>query len=315
MERPASQAQALDLLGEFWLKRGDPDKAKTFFEQSLVIAERIRVPQLTLASRRGLALVANRMNHPEEEWLHLKPALEEIESVRGRIPTPDLRAHFVEQNAAAYEEAIDALSRMGRDREALLVAERARARAFLDLLAESKSNLRKGLTSEQERERQRLESKVSQALEALSKDNSEKNRLAASESEAKLAAWHESVRVTNPEYASMRYPQLYTPEQAQRLARERGFAILEFALGERQSQLWVITGSAIRVIRRRRECRLNPPWELIAPSWRARLLRTSQPFRDSSMECCWERRNRCSWARARFSSYRMASFTICRLRL
>jgi CHAT domain-containing protein len=249
MERPASEAQALDLLGEFWLKRSDAEKAKTFFEQSLAIAERIRVPPLTLAARRGLALVANRNNRPEEEWLHLKPALEEIESVRGRIPTPDLRAHFVEQNAAAYEEAIDALSRMGRDREALLVAERARARAFLDLLTEAKSNLRKGLTSEQERERHRLESKVSQALAALAKDDSERNRLAASETEAKLAAWDESVRVTNPEYASVRYPQPYSPEQAQRLARERGLTILEFALGERRSHLWVISGSAIRMIR------------------------------------------------------------------
>src|SRR5215470_1076648 len=47
----------------------------------------------------------------------------------------------------------------------------------------------------------------------------------------------------------MRYPQPYTPEQAQRLARDRGIAILEFALGERRSHLWVITGSAIRMIR------------------------------------------------------------------
>jgi CHAT domain-containing protein len=125
----------------------------------------------------------------------------------------------------------------------------ARARAFLDLLAEAKSNLRKGLPPEQEREKQQFESRVSQALAALAKDDSDKNRRTASETEAKLAAWHESVRVTNPEYASMHYPQPYTPEQAQRLARERGLAILEFALGERQSHLWVITGSAIRMIR------------------------------------------------------------------
>jgi len=249
MGRPASEAQALDLLGEFWLKRSDLGKAKSFFEQSLAIAERIRVPQIMLAAQRGLARVASRMNHPQEAWLHLKPALEVIESVRGRIPTPDLRGHFVEQNAAAYEEAIDALSRMGRDCEALLVAERARGRALLDLLTESKLNLRKGLTSEQERERQGLESKVSQALAALAKDDSEKNQLAAAEAEGKLAAWQEAVRVTNPEYASVRYPQPYTPEQAQRLARERGLAILQFALGERRSHLWVITGSAVRMIR------------------------------------------------------------------
>ena len=248
MRRPASEAQALDLLGEFWLKRSDLTKAKPFFEQSLTIAERIRVPQLTLSARLGLARVASRTNHPEEAWLHLKPALDAIESVRARIPTPDLRAHFVTQNAAAYEEAIDALSALRRDRDALLVAERARARAFLDQLTESKANLRKGLTPEQERERQALESKVSQSLAALAKEDSAKHQETAEEAEGALAAWHESARITNPEYASIRYPQPYTPEQAQRLARENGLAILQFALGDRRSHLWVITGSAIRMI-------------------------------------------------------------------
>lgn len=271
MGRPLSEAQALGLLGEFWLKRNDFEKAKTFFQQSLAIAERVRVPQLTLAAQLGLARVASRMNHPEEAWLHLKPALDEIESVRGKIPTPDLRAHFVEQNAAAYEEAIDALSRLGRDREALLVAERARARALLDLLAESKADLRKGLTSEQQRERQGLESKVSEALAALARDDSKQNQLAAAEAEGKLAEWQEAVRVTNPEYASVRYPQPYTPERAQRLARERELAILEFALGDRQSHLWVITGSAVHRIR-------LPPRGQIESSvgaYRARLARPS----------------------------------------
>jgi tetratricopeptide (TPR) repeat protein len=231
MGRPASEAQALDLLGEFWLKRNDLGNAKTHFEQGLEIAERIRVPQLTLAARRGLARVASRMNRPEETWLHLKPALEAIESVRGTIPTPDLRAHFVAQNAAAYEEAIDALSRLGREREALLMAERARGRALLDLLAESKSNLRKGLTAEQERERHALELKVSQALAALARDDSEKNRLAAAETEAKLAAWHESARITNPDYASVSYPQPYTPGAGATAGAEAGTRNLPVCAG------------------------------------------------------------------------------------
>ena len=248
MGRAASEAQALDLLGEYWLRRNGLAKARSLFEQGLAIAERIRGPQLILSARRGSARVASRMNNPEEAWIQLKAALEEMESVRARIPTPDLRAHFVEQNAPAYEEAIDALSSMGRDREALLVAERARARAFLDLLTESKANIRKGLTTEQESERLGLEARVSQALRALENEDSERNRLATEEAEAKLVSWHESLRLKNTEYASLRYPQPYTPEQTQRLARERGLVILEFALGERRSLLWVITGSRIRMI-------------------------------------------------------------------
>jgi CHAT domain-containing protein len=116
-----------------------------------------------------------------------------------------------------------------------------------------------------------LESKVSAALAALAKEDSEKNRLVAAETEGKLAAWHELVRVTNPEYASVRYPQPYTPEQAQRLARERGMAILEFALGERRSHLWVITGSSVRMMRLPPRAQI----ESAVGAFRARLARPS----------------------------------------
>jgi tetratricopeptide (TPR) repeat protein len=168
MGRPAAEAQALDLLGEFWLRRASFSKAKAYFEQSLAIAERIHLAEVTLAARRGLATLLIRTNHPEEAWRLLQPAIERMDALRGRIPTPDLRAHFVERNASAYEEAIEALSgidqrqpKRGYDREALSVAERAKARVFLDLLSESKAKIRKGLSADQQRERQGLESQVS----------------------------------------------------------------------------------------------------------------------------------------------------------
>lgn len=278
MGRPAAEAQALDLLGEFWLRRAGFGKAQAYFERSLAIAERIHLAEVSLAARRGLARVSIRTNHSEEAWRQLQPALDRMDALRGRIPTPDLRAHFVERNASAYEEAIDALSglderepRRGYDREALSVAERAKARTFLDLLGELKANIRKGLSAEEQREKQGLESKVSQALVALGKEDSERNRRAAAESEGKLAAWEESLRLTNPEYAAVRFPRPYSPEQARRLAGERGLTILEFVLGEQRSHLWVITGSAIRMIRLAPRARI----EAAVGAYRAKLARPS----------------------------------------
>src|SRR2546430_12785881 len=41
---------------------------------------------------------------------HLQPAIETIESLRARIPTPELRSSFVQQNSRAYEAIVDVLS-------------------------------------------------------------------------------------------------------------------------------------------------------------------------------------------------------------
>lgn len=278
MGRPAAEAQALHLLGDFWLRRAGFDKAKAYFEQSLAISDRIQLAEVSLAVRQGLARVSIATNRPEEAWRQLQPALERMDALRGRIPTPDLRTHFVERNASAYEDAIDALSELhqrqpmrGYDREALAVAERAKARTFLDLLNESKANIRKGLSVEQQRERQGLEWRVSQTLSALGTEDSERNRRAAEEAESKLAEWEESVRLTNPDYSALRFPRPYSPEQARRLAGDRGVAILEFVLGERRSHLWVITGSAVRMVRLPPRARI----EAAVNAYRATLARPS----------------------------------------
>jgi hypothetical protein len=73
--------------------------------------------------------------------------------------------------------------------------------------------------------------KVSQALAALARDDSEKNRLAAAETEAKLAAWHESARITNPDYASVSYPQPYTPGAGATAGAEAGTRNLPVCAG------------------------------------------------------------------------------------
>ena len=66
----------------------------------------------------------------------LRESLGIIESMRARVvPSADVRADFLEGKQGVYAEAVELLVEVGRADEALEIAERARARAFLDMLS------------------------------------------------------------------------------------------------------------------------------------------------------------------------------------
>src|SRR5438128_2838030 len=123
-----------------------------------------------------MAEVARRKGRLLQSLEHLKSAIEVIEDVRSRIPTPELRAGFVRESSRVYEDAIEILWRLhareptkSYDREALTYAEKGRSRAFLDLLAESRTQIMRGLTSDQARQQSTLNMELSRAA-LLEKD-------------------------------------------------------------------------------------------------------------------------------------------------
>ena len=68
--------------------------------------------------------------------MHLRASLAIIESMRERVvPSADVRAGFLEGKQGVYAETVELLVELGRADEALEIAERARTRAFLDMLS------------------------------------------------------------------------------------------------------------------------------------------------------------------------------------
>jgi hypothetical protein len=101
-----------------------------------------------------------------------------IESLRARIANPDLRASYLASNGDPYELCIDLLMQMheqrpsgGFDALALEVSERARARSLLEILSESRADVRLGvdpaLIARKRRVQQQINSREQDRLRLL----------------------------------------------------------------------------------------------------------------------------------------------------
>jgi CHAT domain-containing protein len=240
------EADLRERMGRHFLRTGDLESAARVFESGLAIAERASMLKQVQRAREGLAEVARRRNRPEQAVAWLKQAVEALESVRMGAPGPELRAGLMRKNWAVYEELIDLLGELhrrrpgaGYDREALTFSERGRARVLLDLLEESRAGLRLGLTAEQAARQRSLERQMTAALDRLSKENTAGARAAVEQAERALQEWATELRVTNPRYHGLKYPEPLDAEGVRRLAGERGLTIVEYSLGRRSSRVWV----------------------------------------------------------------------------
>ncbi len=249
------EAEALAAAGECHLRAGDVARAEGSFSRGLELAGQIGLTPAALAARRGLAETARRRGDLHGALARLRAAMEALEAMRSRLPAPDLRAGFLQENWRVYEDAVHVLSllherepREGHDREAFQVAERGRARSLLDTLAESKARITKGLTAEQRARQTALQAALSKASTALLKEGSAANRRALEVAEKALSDWVLELRRSSPAYLELQYPEPYDAARAQREAARRGAAILAYALGERRSQAWLVTANGFEMV-------------------------------------------------------------------
>jgi CHAT domain-containing protein/tetratricopeptide (TPR) repeat protein len=244
-----TQAEALVELGWCGLDTHRLQIAETRFTEAFELAERTGSPEFVIGARSGLAEVYIRRRQWDQAFKSLSDAIDVIESLRARVPAPDLRATFVQDKAKAYENITYVLSLLHEqhpnhdyDRQAFLFSERGRARSFLDLLVESRAHVTKGLTPPQIKEQASLNRELARALSSLATDKTAKNEQGARDAEEKLARWSLDLRQGSSQYQQLQYPQpSQIPNVNTTLARESA-VLLQYQLGERRSLLWVLDG-------------------------------------------------------------------------
>jgi hypothetical protein len=80
------------------------------------------------------------LGRDDEALEHYQRSIQGIQRLRGfALNTEGGRAGALERSRATYAEAADLLFDLHRSEEAMAVAERGRARAFLDILAVSRT--------------------------------------------------------------------------------------------------------------------------------------------------------------------------------
>jgi len=118
----------------------EPEMARAHLERALAQAEKLALPQLRYRAHARLGRLYRLQERTDEALYHLTQAIEEIERLRATLPQETLRTAFLRDKLAPYEDLIQLHLAPGDEdglRQAFGVAERARSRALLDLLAGS----------------------------------------------------------------------------------------------------------------------------------------------------------------------------------
>ncbi len=255
-----SIAGALQALGNLSNLGGEKEKALDYLNQALNLYRGMGVRQSEAQTLYILARTNYSMGDLDAARAQIEAALEIKESIRSSVSRQDLRASFFGYAQNDFEIYIDLLMSLhrrkpsaGYDELALRASERARARGLLEQLAEINLDLGEGIDPQlRESARtlhQQLNAKAAARARAFSDLDPEGSATDFDREIAELTSRYRDVeakiRDSNPRYAALTRPEPLTVVEIQRKLLDRETILLEFALGEERSWLWVVTPQAI----------------------------------------------------------------------
>ncbi len=261
---PMAETRALLGRGEAHFALGDADSALADFRGALARSRGAGARLLKIDSLRQMAVVERDRGELTAALATAERALELAESQRTAIAGNDLRTSYFASLSSVYELSIDVLVDLasgagdgGRDLvgQAFEIAERARARGFLDQLREVRLELRQGVVPElaarekrlllelddkvQRQRRQREKGAAKAGIAALEADIDRQLR--------ELADLRAEIRAVSPAYASLNQPVEVELAQVQERDLDADTVLLEYLLGSRRSFLWCVTPTTATV--------------------------------------------------------------------
>ena len=218
----------------------------------------MNVPELYWQAKYGQAMVLEKQSKPEKALDHYKSAINKIEAVQRLLPVEKYKSGFFENHITIYQDAIALLSSMQKqypaenyDTLAFNYAERAKARAILENLVESRADVSHGIDDGLKQQEQQILKNIAEEQKMLYNATiSDKKRKSI---QSNLKAYEDSlekvsreIKMKNTKYSHLFYPKSYTVNKLQRDILNPHEYILEFSLGNKQSHLWLISKDEFR---------------------------------------------------------------------
>lgn len=274
LERALKEAQAIGariIEGRIWndlglvrFNSGNSQGAREAYQHGLALGRETNMPEVVWRANAGLSRVSRTQGRFTQAAAQNRAAIDAIERIRGRLGTEEDKAGFLEDKIEVYRRQIALLVSLGRgspsnpySSEAFQYAERARARAFLDSIAEPHLALQPAaepaLASRQREIEARLSQLQARRIAEDSKgagDPTRKRQLssALSDAESEYVALRREIRSSNPSYAAIRYPEPIHLSTAQQLAGDES-VILAYSLGASSSYLFAVSQQGWRVVK------------------------------------------------------------------
>ena len=241
-------------LGQLYLQQKDYDRALATLTRAAASAERTQNAYAAERANGQIGDLLRETKRPSEAIPYYKKAIASVESSRSALESEELRSSFFENKRQTYAGIILAYIGAKNWEEAFNYSERARSRAFLDILG-SKVQLAQGSLLAEERA---LQAKMSalRAKLAVQQEESEEDEEAADpkqlmrELEEAQKAYNDflaKIRKENKEQASLMNVEPLTLKETQQLL-DPGVTMLEYFVVAQRVLLWVVEKDRIRYL-------------------------------------------------------------------
>ncbi len=244
-------AQSLRDLGLVYRDKGDYREMLAVSRRAVQLAEEVNAPEERWTAQESMGRALRALGEPGAARQSFLAAIATIESLRQQVAGGSQQQQsFLENKLAPWFGMIDLLVSQKEDAEALTFAEQAKARVLLDLLQTGRTNLQRSLSvpERQEEEEQRLRLVTLNAQLTRASLNAQPDAAWVAELKSQLAtarldfeALETRLYVAHPELKINRgeLRPMAISETAALLNEET--ALLEFAVGEDKTHLFVIT--------------------------------------------------------------------------
>src|SRR5208283_5571379 len=253
------QALALLNLGTVYEKQDNLPQALDRLDQALALWRQINSVEGEAQTLYTIAKVERKQGDLKAALGHVDDSIHLNEALRSRLGSEDLRASLLATTGNSYELKIAILMQLdqqhkseGYDARAFETSEQARARSLVDLLTESRANIRQGvdpkLLAQEQLIRQSLNAKALQLSKLMLSDPQSVDLEPLKREMEDLSAAYEGVeaqiRIRSPAYAALTQPQPLTLQAIQR-ELDSDTLLLEYALGKEHSYLWAVTSTSL----------------------------------------------------------------------
>jgi CHAT domain-containing protein/Flp pilus assembly protein TadD len=256
-EDRVGEGRTLHNMGIAYFSSGAYEKANNSLNAALKIWKDVLFRTAEAETRYGLARVEMARGNLKEARGQIEEALPIVESLRTKIANQHLRISYFASVQNYYELYLDVLMQMhkkfpadGLDKVALSVNERARGRALVDTLIQAQTDISQGVDPsllKQQKDLERQLTSLSQQRMLRDRQNPEEAAAIKNQLAALLVEYHkvgEQMLQKSPAYAALTQPRVLNSDDIQTKI-DQGTVLLEFALGDKRSYLWVVTVSSV----------------------------------------------------------------------
>lgn len=240
-------------LGELYRGQKEFTRSLENLQKALEMAEKVNHASFIYLASSQIGNLLLETERPSEAIPYYEKAIENIESTRSLLESEEFRSSFFEDKRTIYSGMIIAHLRMRNPKateEAFNYNERARSRAFLDILGSKVQLARGGTLLEHERALQARISVLQAMMVGQEPDAPERPQLRRELEEAQKAYndFLVKVRKENREQASLMNVEPLTLKQLQELL-DPGVTMLEYFVVRGAVFLWVVEKDRLRFVR------------------------------------------------------------------